>query len=374
MIPYRCHGPVGISRVEKIHQPVAIAVQARAGVWHVVDAERNKVFAGGIEIHPPVVLPVRTVRWLYSFEKSNVGDSVQIGCAAGSVTSRPVVYLRAMRNERDWINNGVIATVVRSVHVSDPCGQRRANVQSLSCDFSAVCYGRSSSHVRGIDQTEIGAGFFFKSAAVRSDSVEREEFRCIWPACECAVFGGFVKIATGSLLGVIAKGLIREKSKEAILENRPAGAAAPVVETTGVTHVRPVVAVVFGKGVQTRAMSFEVETAVVLIRAVLRNHLNLRAAVTSVFRVVVVRDDFHFLDGIFVRGNNGSAAPSNACRADAVDLIVVFSGARAVGSDLAAVFNLKHTIDSARAADGSGRQILRSASRALCAVSKSPWC
>src|SRR5262249_31678308 len=150
---------------------------------------------------------------------------------------------------------------------------------------------------------------------------------------ERAIIGRFVKVAAGSLLGVVAERFVREKREQAILQNRPSRAAAPVVEAIAVPDVAIVVAVVFGKGVQTRAMRLEVEAAVVRVGPVLRNNLDLRAAVPSIFRVVVVRDDFHFLDGVLVRSNNRSAAPRYAGSAYPVELVVVFSGAGAVRRD-----------------------------------------
>src|SRR5207245_85127 len=88
----------------------------------------------------------------------------------------------------------------------------------------------------------------------------------------------------------------------------------------------------------------------------------------------VVGNDFYFLDGIFVWSNDRSATPGDAGGADAVDLIIVFAGAGAVGSNLSAVFNLKNAIRSARTANGGRRQILRSSPCALCTVSEGSGC
>jgi len=47
-----------------------------------------------------------------------------------------------------------------------------------------------------------------------------------WVRLQAAVLRCFVKIAASSLRRVVAKRFIREKREQAILENRPAGAAA----------------------------------------------------------------------------------------------------------------------------------------------------
>src|SRR6266404_5609917 len=87
VIPERGHGSVGVSGVEKIHQPVAVPIQTGAGVRHVVDAERNEILASGIETHPAVVLPMRAVRRLYGAEKPDIRNSVQVARGARAVSA-----------------------------------------------------------------------------------------------------------------------------------------------------------------------------------------------------------------------------------------------------------------------------------------------
>ena len=118
-------------------------------------------------------------------------------------------------------------------------------------------------------------------------------------------------------------------------------------------------------------MRLEVNAAVVLVRSVLRDNLDLRATIATVFRVVVVREDFDFLDRILVGRDHGRPAPGDAGGSDAVDLIIVFPSAGAVGGDLTTVFNLEWTIRATSAANRGAGQVLCAAARTLCAVTKS---
>src|ERR1700687_6354407 len=96
----------------------------------------------------------------------------------------------------------------------------------------------------------------------------------------------------------------------------------------------------------------------ILFRAVLGGDLNLPCGVAPVFRVIVVRDDFDFLDGVLVRSDDGRPAPGDAGGFDAVDLVVVFAGPSAACGDLAAVFDLEHAIGTAGAADRCTWQVI----------------
>ncbi len=105
-------------------------------------------------------------------------------------------------------------------------------------------------------------------------------------------------------------------------------------------------------------MYFEIDTAVILVGPVLGDDLNLRAAEASVFRVVVVCEDFDFLNGIFVRCDDGGAAPGDADGVDSINRVIVFAGPSAACGDLAAVFNLKCSIRAAGSSHSCTRQVI----------------
>jgi len=118
-------------------------------------------------------------------------------------------------------------------------------------------------------------------------------------------------------------------------------------------------------------MRFEEQAAVILVCSVLRDDLNLCSAEPSILRVVVVRDDFDFLDRILIRRDD-RRSPSDAVRCNTIDLIVVFAVPGAVCGDLAAVFNLETALGAAGSANCGSRQVGRSSTRRLCTVTEAP--
>src|SRR5439155_13969046 len=203
--------------------------------------------------------------------------------------------------------------------------------------------------------------------SVCSGRSERTELRRLIPA------------ARGPLLCIVAQRFIGKESKKPVMQDGTPGRGSPVVEPAGISRVTTrlratwliaVVTVVLREGIETGTVSLEKNTAVILVRAVLGDDLNLCAAVASVFRVVVVRDDFDFLDGVLVRRDDGCTSPGNAGGAYAVDLIVVVAGPRAVCRNLPAIFDLEDAIRSTRAADSRRRQIAGSPSRRLSSIAE----
>src|SRR5207249_6396687 len=149
----------------------------------------------------------------------------------------------------------------------------------------------------------------------------------------------------------------------------------PVVEPVVIAHWAVSITVVLCEGVQTRTVHFEIPTAVILVGPVLRDNLNLRAAEASVFRVVVVCEDFDFLNGIFIRCDDGGAAPGDADGVDTVNRVIILAGSRAIGGDLPAVFNLKCSIRAGGPPNRGPRQIIAAVyGAALCPVSKRTRC
>src|SRR5580704_7332829 len=104
-------------------------------------------------------------------------------------------------------------------------------------------------------------------------------------------------------------------------------------------------------------MRLKEKTAVILVCAVLRDNLDLRPKITAVFGIVIVGNNFHFFDGVFIRSNNGGATPGHAGHAHAVDGVVVLTVARTARHNLPAVLCLKNAVSAAGAADGGSRQI-----------------
>src|SRR5215471_13535991 len=90
VIPEECGSPVLIIRVERIHFPVAVTVNAGAGVRHVVHAEGEQIFAGGVEVDSGVELPVGTVGGADQvLIKGDVGGGgIEIVCASTPVAAR----------------------------------------------------------------------------------------------------------------------------------------------------------------------------------------------------------------------------------------------------------------------------------------------
>src|SRR6266487_2027637 len=111
----------------------------------------------------------------------------------------------------------------------------------------------------------------------------------------------------------------------------------------------------------------------VLIRAVLRNDLYLRAAISAVFSVIVVGEDLDFLNGILIRRNDRASTPGDAGRTYAIDLVIVFALSRTICGNLAAVLNLEDAIRAATSPHGCSRQIPCSTSGTLGTIAESSW-
>ena len=101
----------------------------------------------------------------------------------------------------------------------------------------------------------------------------------------------------------------------------------------------------------------------VIIRSILGCDFYLRATIAPVFGVVIIGDDFDFFNRVFVWSDDRSAAPRNAGYADAIDLVVVFTGASTVGNYLSTILDIKNASRVARATDGGSRKIFCSAAR-----------
>ena len=119
-------------------------------------------------------------------------------------------------------------------------------------------------------------------------------------------------------------------------------------------------------------MRLEKQAAMVLVGSVLRDNLDLRTTVSSVFGVIVIRDDLDFLDGVLVRRDDGCSAPGDAGSSDAVNLVVIFAGPRAVCRDLAAVLNLEYAVGAAGATNRRSRQVGGSPPEAIAPSPKAP--
>ena len=117
-------------------------------------------------------------------------------------------------------------------------------------------------------------------------------------------------------------------------------------------------------------MHIEVQASVVSVSSVLRNNLNLCATIAPVFRIIIVGQNFDFLNGVLIRGDDGRAAPSYARGTDAINLVVVFASACSIGSDLATIFDLEDAVNTAGSTNRRARQILCTAARALRSVAK----
>src|SRR5215469_429164 len=213
--------------------------------------------------------------------------------------------------------------------------------------------------VCSLNQASKCAVVIYLRSAKRADSRIGEELRSIRPrGRQCAKVWCLVPALARQRLTVVVECFVGEKTEEAIVYDRPADRATPIVEATFISHVSAIamvfiidatrrvagIAVVFGKRIQSRAMCFEEKTAVVLIGAVLRDDLHLRAAVASVFCVVVVGDDLDFLNRVFIRGDDRSSTPSHAGRAHTVNLVVIVTGACTIGGNLTSILDFEDTV------------------------------
>ena len=183
--------------------------------------------------------------------------------------------------------------------------------------------------VSSFRQTNAGARLIHNRAGVGSCPRKGKDFRSVCPPRQGTKLRRLIPAAGGRAGCVVVQPFVREKGKEPITQDGAPSRAAPVVEAVGIAHVAVVIAIVFCECIQTWAMGFEKKAAMVLVRPILRNDLNLRAAIPAIFRVVVIGEDFDFLDGVLVRRNDGCAAPGNTGGSDAVDLVIVFAGSSA---------------------------------------------
>src|ERR1700722_18468500 len=107
------------------------------------------------------------------------------------------------------------------------------------------------------------------------------------------------------------------------MQDWTADAPAQIVKAVVVTHLpimrrgrlpwwcNRVIAVVLCVGVEAGPVGLEEKAAVILVGSVLRDDLNLGAAIAPVLCVVIVGQDFDFFDGILVRCNDGRPAPGD---------------------------------------------------------------
>src|SRR5579859_3167540 len=89
-----------------------------------------------------------------------------------------------------------------------------------------------------------------------------------------------------------------------------------------------------------------------LVRAVLRDHLDLRAAESAEFGVIRVRNNLHFLDGVRIGRDNSGRTPRHAGSLHAINGDAIGVVPPTIGKDLWLV--LGHIRTSA----GSGADIL----------------
>src|ERR1700682_1405984 len=296
VVPDRRCRTVRVAAVEHVHRGVAIPIKARAGVRHVVEADGNQVLASGIKVHAAVVLPLAAAVGLNgALIESYVRSVRQVVSTATSVAA----------------GAGAVVADVTGVARADRSGQRRAEGQSLASDEAAV----STFH-----QTDVGAGVIHNRAAVGSNTWKSEKFCSVCSGShQDAKLRSLIPATASPLLGIVAQRFVGEEAEEPVMQDGPSGRAAPVVEAVVIGPVAVlgwfcyrIVAVVPCVGIQTRAVRLEIEAAVILVGPVLGDDLNLRAAVATVFCVVVVGDDFDFLDGVLVGCDDGSTAPGDA--------------------------------------------------------------
>src|SRR5262249_5411183 len=116
--------------------------------------------------------------------------------------------------------------------------------------------------------------------------------------------------------------LVGEEAKQPVPENRAADAAALLVEAVGVAPDRTGIpgSVPLLKRIQVRPVRFEKQAAAKVIRAVLGNDHDLRAAVAAVLGAVVARDDADFLDRLLTWRQHRRSTPRDAVHTDTVDL------------------------------------------------------
>src|ERR1700680_951378 len=152
------------------------------------------------------------------------------------------------------------------------------------------------------------------------------------------------KKVLGIRRAMIPDSFVGEESKKSIVQNRATHRTAEVVEPGvvpyGIEHAFDAAP---GESIEPRAICFEKSAAMILVRAVLRNDLDLCPRVTTVLRVIAIADDFHFLHRIFVGRDHGGSRPRDAGDTNAVQLNVVQLSASAARGNLWAILGRKHS-------------------------------
>src|SRR5262249_14326977 len=144
----------------------------------------------------------------------------------------------------------------------------------------------------------------------------------------------------------------REEAKQPVPQNRAADAAALLVEAVGVAPYRARIpgSVPLLKRIQVRPVRFEKQAAAKVIRAVLGNDHDLRAAVAAVLGAVVARAAADSLDGLLPWRQPRRSTPRDAVHTDTVDLNQVRVRAGAVRR------HLRSVLDEEDAVGGAGRR------------------
>src|SRR6266516_3884964 len=119
-----------------------------------------------------------------------------------------------------------------------------------------------------------------------------------------------------------------------VTNDRSAYARSPLVEPVIVAQNRITRSVPALKRVQSRPIGFEHSAAMEVVRAVFRDHQDLRAAVPAIVRTVRVRLNSDLLYRFLVRRNHSGATPSQAVHLDAVNLEAVRAIPGAICHDL----------------------------------------
>src|ERR1700682_1218382 len=307
-----------------------------------VNTEGDQISLRRLVIEASVVLRIRAAAWGGGNDAHGIGNSIE-------------ALANAKRGA--WLAKGRIGGAERG-------GQRRSeiqttgNVAALGCRKADLCTGLRC-EPRGERSLSRKGKHLSGYAARRSRALQ--ELRRFEPSDRRSYRR-------------VAQRLVGEEGEQLVLQNGSAYAAAFLIEPVVVAPYRgrisgtvpPLV------GIQARAVPLEECRAVELVRAVLRDDHDLRAAIPAVLGTVVAGDNPDFFYGLLVGREHGRPAPRHAIDAHAIDLDEVRIRACAIGGDLGSVLDEEDAVGRAgRRPIGAGHGG-RPAVPRLCSIAKDP--
>ena len=291
MVPQQCGDGVEGLKVH-IRHGLASGLGGRRDAVQSADirADRDRVFAGGIEVHAAVVLVTLRVARNRDLRILDIGDSVKPATGRG----------------------------IEVVDVSpDPSGEA-PEVQTVTGHLT-----------QGRRETDV-AGRCKHLNDARLEALVPENLRRHAPGTlsnHRLHELGSEHVFVGDVTLVVTQSLVGEEEKQLVLLDRPADTSSELPGGVRYADRRIVTSAVhaieFVEGVQSRVVILEEPAAVELVGTGLRDYLHGGAGVAAVLGLVAVGDDLDLLHRFLVRADHRRAAPAKAVGAHAVQRKVV---------------------------------------------------